>query len=304
MLSKESAKDSAKDSARQPGSDEFHSIRDTALDEDGHFRFYDLPPGQYELGMWYYGINEGSGMQLYPDNSNPRVFTVAGGEVYKDLNFLIAPNPAYKVSCSVILPAPGQKFALALGLPEQPVLPMAIALADDDGSFHFDKVPAGTYDLFAAGPTGGYGQFDSVLGGKGDAMYAKMRIQVAASDMTGVSVAVNPAQSLKVILRARAGTEYPAACPRTSGLDLTSLDPWGIRFGTTAQASADKEQAIANLAPGRFKIAATGLGAGCYQAHETVVDLGKEVPQPVAIEVPAPLRRPPPRPRRCLPWPI
>src|SRR6185312_6387305 len=62
--------------AKQPGSDEFRSIRDTALDEDGHFRFFDLPPGEYELAMFYYGINEGSGVQLYPDNQNPRLFTV------------------------------------------------------------------------------------------------------------------------------------------------------------------------------------------------------------------------------------
>jgi hypothetical protein len=183
--------------AKQPGSGEqLLSVRDASLDEDGHYRFFDLPPGQYELGMWYYGIAEGSGMQLYPDNANPRMFTVAGGEVYNDLNFLIPSNPEYQVSGAVALRAPGEKFALALGLPDQPILPVAIALAGDDGSFKFDKVPAGTYDLFAAGPTGGYTQFESMLG-KGDPVFGRVRIQVAGSDVTGLSVVVGAGRSLR-----------------------------------------------------------------------------------------------------------
>lgn len=273
--------------AKQPGSDEFRSIRDTSLDDDGHYRFFDLPPGQYELGMWYYGINEGSGMQLYPDNTNPRVFTVAGGEVYKDLNFLIAPSPAYKISGTVAAPTPGQEFALALGLPDQPILPVAVALAGKDGAFHFDKVPAGTYDLFAAGPTGGYGAYDSVLNDKAEPVFGRMRIQVAGSDIANLSVPVAPARSLSILLRPYKSTEFPAACPQTVTVNFDSLDPWGVRFNATAQVSLAKEHTVPNLAPGRFRIIAAGLGAGCYQAGETVVDLSKDVGQPVIIAVAA-----------------
>ncbi len=273
--------------AKLPGTDEFRSVRDTALDEDGHYRFFDLPPGQYELGLWYYGINEGSGMQLYPDNKNPRVFTVAGGEVYKDLNFLIAPNPAYKISGTVAAPVPGQEFALALGLPDQPILPVAIALAGKDGAFHFDKVPAGTYDLFAAGPTGGYGAFDSVLNDKAEPAFGRMRIQVAGSDITGLAVPVAPARSLSIILRPYKSTEFPAACPQTVTVNFDSLDPWGVRFNATAQVGLAKEHTVPNLPPGRFRLSASGLGAGCYQAGETVVDLSKEVGQPVIVAIAA-----------------
>jgi 5-hydroxyisourate hydrolase-like protein (transthyretin family) len=273
--------------AKQPASDEFRAIRDAALDDDGHYRFFDLPPGQYELGMWYYGINEGSGMQLYPDNANPRVFTVAGGEVYKDLNFLIAPNPEYKVSGTVALPAPGQKFALALGLPDQPILPVAIALAADDGSFHFDKVPAGTYDLFVGGPTGGYGAFDSILNDKTEPQFGRMRIQVAGSDVTGLAVAVAAARSIGIVLRPFKTTEFPAACPQNVTVNFDSLDPWGIRFNITAQAGLAKEQTVPNLAPGRFRLSASDLGTGCYLAGESVVDLSKNIEQPVVVQVAA-----------------
>ncbi len=273
--------------AKQPGSEDFRSIRDTALDDAGHFRFFDLPPGQYELGMWFYGIDEGSGMQLYPDNKNARVFTIAGGETYNELNFLIAPNPEYKVSGVVQLPAPKMSFVVALGLPDQPILPVAIALAGDDGSFKFDKVPAGTYDLFAAGPANGYTQFESVLGGKGDTMFARMRIQVAGSDLTNLSVALSPAKSVNVVLRPHGGGSFPAACAQTATADFASLEPWGILFRTTSPVAAAKEQTVPNLPPGRFRITATNLGAGCFQAGEAVIDLSKEVAQPVALEVAA-----------------
>ncbi|HVW08818.1 MAG TPA: carboxypeptidase-like regulatory domain-containing protein, partial [Bryobacteraceae bacterium] len=169
--------------AKQPGTDEFRSVKDAPVDQKGHFRFFDLPPGQYELGLWYYGIPEGAGMQLYPDNANPHVFTVAGGEVYNNLNFLIAPTPSHRISGSIALPAPKQKFSLTLTLPEQPILPVAVALTDDDGSYHFDNIPPGAYDLLAAGPTGGYGAFDSILDSKADALFGRMRVQVGGSDI-------------------------------------------------------------------------------------------------------------------------
>jgi hypothetical protein len=49
-----------------------------------------------------------------------------------------------------------------------------------------------------------------------------------------------------------------------------------------------KEHTVPNLPPGRFRLTASELGAGCYQAGETVVDLTKDVAQPVAVEVAAP----------------
>lgn len=272
--------------AKQPDSEEWRSIRDMALDAKGHFRFFDLPPGQYELGMWFYGINEGSGVQFYPDNAHPRMFTVAGGEVYNDLNFLIAPNPSYKISGTVTLPEPKQQFALALGLPDQPLLPVSVALADDNGMFHFDKVPTGTYDLFAAGPTGGYGAFESILRDKGQ-MFGRMRIQVAGSDISNLAVPVSPAKSLTVVLRPHGGKTFPAECPQTANVDFTSLEPWGIRFGVRSAIGAAKEQTVSNIPPARMRISTTDLGPDCFQAEDIVVDLSKDVPQPVAVEVAA-----------------
>ena len=273
---------------KQPGSDDFKSFEDTALEEAGHFRFFDLPPGQYELGMWYYGLKEGSGMQLYPDNTNPRIFTVAGGEVYNNLDFLIAPNPQYNVTGRVELPAPKMRFALALGLPEHPALPVAQANADTDGNFTFEKIPAGTYDLFAAGPTGGYTAFESVLDTKAEVYYGRVRIQVAGADMTNVAVPVSPGPSLSVVLRAHPTGPPPPACPQSATVTVTPMEPWGIAFfSASVQAGFAREQTIQHLAPGRFRIKANGLGPGCYQVNNLEVDAGRDVEQPVAVQLAA-----------------
>lgn len=273
--------------AKQPGSDEFHSIKDTTVDAKGHFRFYDLPPGDYELALWYYGIPEGSGMKLYPDNANPRVFTVAGGEVYNNLNFLITPGQAHGISGSIALPSPKDNFSLALALPEQPILPVSIALTDDHGAFHFDNVPPGAYDLLAAGPANGYTQFESVLNDKVSALFGRVRVQVGGSDIANLAVPLIPAKSLSLVLRAQGGKDFPAACPQTARVSVSTAEPWALLLQSSANIGATKETTITNLPPGKIRIVANDLGDGCYQTGDLVADLSGEVSQPVAVEVAA-----------------
>src|ERR1035441_5716987 len=69
---------------KQAGSEELRSVRQVALEEGGRYRIFDLPPGQYALGLWYAGLRVGSGAQLHPDNVHPRFFTISGGEDYRD----------------------------------------------------------------------------------------------------------------------------------------------------------------------------------------------------------------------------
>ncbi|HEY4084824.1 MAG TPA: carboxypeptidase regulatory-like domain-containing protein [Bryobacteraceae bacterium] len=274
--------------AQQPGSDEFHSIKDATVDAKGHFRFFDLPPGGYELALWYYGIPEGSGMKLYPDNANPRIFTVAGGEVYNNLNFLITPSQAHSISGSIASPAPkDNKFSLALTLPDQPILPVSIALTDDNGAFHFDNIPPGAYDLLAAGPESGYNQFESILNDKVSALFGRVRVQVGGSDIANLAVPLTPAKSLSLVLRAQGGKDFPAACPRSARVTVSTAEPWGLLLLSSATVSATKEATIANLPPGKIRIVANDLGAGCYQTGDLVADLSGEVSQPVAVEVAA-----------------
>jgi beta-lactamase regulating signal transducer with metallopeptidase domain len=268
---------------KQPGSQELQLFRETPL-QDGRYRIYDLPPGEYAVGFWYSGVKDGSGLQLYPNNAQPRFFSVAGGEEYNDINFSVAPSAAYRVSGKIELPKSGGIFAVTLGLPDQPVLPLARTLAVEDGSFQFEKVPLGSYDLFVAGPVNGYTEFESTLGG-GSPLFGRTRIQVAGQNVEGLNVSVSAARSFHVVLRSNNSTSPTAGCPQSATISLASLEPWGIWFGVSAQASFAKEQTIADLPPGRFRVVAKELGSGCYQLNPPVVDLSGDVSNPVVVEL-------------------
>jgi beta-lactamase regulating signal transducer with metallopeptidase domain len=270
--------------AKTPGTGELRMFRDARV-EEGAYRASGLPPGEYAIGLWYSGLSVGSGMQLYPDNANPRLFAVSGGEEYRNINFNVAPVPMYSVSGKLEAPALKGTYQLALGLPEQPALPIAYTLSEKDGSFRFEKIPSGVYDLFAAGPDGGYGEYDTLLA-SGDQMFGRARVRVAAN-VDGLLVPVSAGRSLTLALGSKQPQSLPDGCPKSVSVSLVSLEPWAVMFGFATQVAAGKEQTLQNLAPGRFRVAATGLGSGCYQVNHPVVDLNGEVANPVAIELAA-----------------
>ncbi len=269
---------------KTPDAGQLRSIREVPLEDDGHYRIFDLPPGQYVIGLWYSGLNEGSGMQLYPDNAEPRVFTVSGGEEYSNVTFTVIPRQSYAVSGRIELPEGKAFFQLALGLPEQPALPVAQTLTGDGGAFRFEHVPPGAYDLFVAGPAGGYGAFGAFLG-RGDPLFGRTRIQVTAQDVEDVTVPLRPGRSVAVALRAPGSGKAPPGCPPSSPVSLVPLEPWAVMLTSNTQVGFGKEETVRNLAPGRFRLTATGLGAGCYQVNQPVVDLSGDVSGPVAVEV-------------------
>lgn len=270
---------------RPPGSDELRPFRETELTDDGRYRVHDLPPGQYAVGLWYAGLKNGSGVHLYPDNQHPRFFTVAGGEEYRDINFTVLPRSGFGVSGKVQSPKSGMRFALALGVPEQPTLPIAQTLSEPDGTFHFENIAPGQYDLFAAGPQAGYGAFDFVLGP--DPLYGRTRVQVGAANVEGLDVAVASGPSFAVVLRGQGSGPLPDGCPRNATVIPSSLEPWGVRFENMIPVAFGKEQTIRNLAPGRFRLSTRDLGGSCYQVSQPTFDLRSELTAPVAVELAA-----------------
>jgi beta-lactamase regulating signal transducer with metallopeptidase domain len=254
--------------------------------EDGHFRAFDLPPGSYAVGLWYSGMKDGAGAQLYPDNAHPKFFEISGGEEYRDINFSLTKTQVFRVSGKVDLPKPGASFSVALASPEQLAMPIGRVETDKEGNFHFDKVPFGTYELFAAGPTGGYGMFDAVLG-RGEPLFGRTRIQVALQDLEGANIGVSPARSIGVLLRSNK-TDTPAAgCPQSATIVIAPIEPWGVMFQTSVQAHFGSEQVINGLPPGRFRLVANGLGNGCYQSNPDAVDLSGAFSGPMAVELAA-----------------
>jgi hypothetical protein len=270
--------------ARSESGTGFRIAREVSPEEEGQFRVYDLPPGQYMLGLWYDNLKEGSGATLYPDNAHPRTFAIAGGEEFRDLDFSVTPQSVYEVSGKVQLPKAKTRFALALGLPEQPLLPIAQTLTEDDGAFRFARVPPGNYDLFVAGPDQGYGAHESLLGP--EPFYARTRVGVS-SNVTGLDIAVAPGKSLTVMLGAKGLDKPPAGCPQSATVGVELLEPWGI-FPPNVQGvqlAFGKEQAIQKLTPGRVRVTATGLGANCFPGAPQIVDLSGDAPPTVTLEM-------------------
>lgn len=258
---------------KEPAAGQLQFLREYPLEEGGRYRMFDLTPGQYAIGVWYDGLKDGSGVQLYPDNAHPRFFTVSGGEEYDHIDFLIAPQPGFQVSGKVEAPQSGDKYALALGLPEQPALPIAQTITEEDGTFRFEKLPAGSYDLLVGGPWRGYGPHASLLGPS--PLFGRTRIQVG-QNIEGLTIPVSAGRSVKVTLH---------GCAGSAGVSAEALDPWAMLFNHNTQVASGKEGEIANLPPGRFRMVATGLPEGCFQVNQPVVDLAGDVAAPIALEL-------------------
>lgn len=258
-------------------------FRELDLGDDGRYRIYDLPPGEYAVGLWYDGLPDGAGMTLYPDTAHPRWFTIGGGEEHNGIDFQIAQRPSVQVRGRVALPKPKTTFALALGLPDQPLLPIAQALTADDGSFVFPHVAPGTYDLFIAGPDVGYGSHDSLI--DRNPLYTRTRINVGATDVGGIELAPAPGKAVVVTL---GSGKPPAGCPSSAEVTVRIVEPWGIsRSAATQTVGFGKETTIGGLPPGRIELTASNISGACYAANAPEVDLAGEAPGKVTLELAA-----------------
>ena len=257
--------------AANPTSGQQPYFKQAITDQNGCFHMAEIPPGDYTLGLWYAGQKAGAGMRLFPDTAHPRSFTVTGGEDIRDINFTLANTPTFHVAGKLALPDPKTRISLALGLPDHPGAPIATTLTEPDGSFLFDKIPPGAYNLYAAGPEGGYGTFENIL--RGNPHFGRTGISLAG-DLDGVTLDLAPARTLKVQLHS-AQTPNPD-CPQSASVYVAYLEPWGVAPSTTGSATFAKPTDIGDLPPGKLRFGLSGLGDTCYLVQSGVVDAATE----------------------------
>ena len=106
-------------------------------------------------------------------------------------------------------------------------------------------------------------------------------------NVDGLDIPVSAGRSVAVVLRSHGSEPPPAGCPQSATVALASLEPWGSILNASVQAGFAKEQTVRDLAPGRYRLTASGLGSGCYEVTQPVVDLRGEIADPVAVEVAA-----------------
>ncbi len=138
-------------------------LRQGRTDEDGNFRVADLSPGQYVVALQagdatrrILGAQSSNANEAYPpvayypagdDELNAEPVSLAAGEHY-EINFSIAPRPAYKVSGVVSRSEEWKNVSPPMFVDRrgQPLLTVS-EFDPQTGSFTFRSVAAGTYSL-------------------------------------------------------------------------------------------------------------------------------------------------------------
>lgn len=113
----------------------------------GEYHIYGLRPGRYRVAITEASGEGGRvrhGVLFQPNNSQPREFTISGGEEYSNADVTLPGGPAYTVSGKVDLPPPARTVIAAVSA-ERPGLSLGVGGPRPDGAFSFsDRFPATT----------------------------------------------------------------------------------------------------------------------------------------------------------------
>lgn len=251
------------------------------VDENGEYRLFNLPPGQYAVAVIYGAStvvvgstgssqigSTGSGVLYYPVGSQPRMFELSGGEDYHDVDFSISPTALHRVSGKIDLAALQSGYWLALTSENQSAFATAVTQAADDGSFHFEGIPAGSYWLFAFGPSHGRGSQGAIV--DQHSSFGRLPVEVSA-DVADLSIPVQKGRSVSFILRNSIPGNH--RCAETMEMRLSSLEDWGADLERTAIVGFSQPKRFENLAPARYLLTAHDAAAECYAISDTALDL-------------------------------
>jgi len=273
--------------------------RHATTDAKGQYRLYNLAPGRYVIVVSYGASTTavgssgsaatssrlGSGFQFYPENPRPRVFEITGGEQHHNIDFSLESSAVYSVSGKVELPEAKGTFWLALTSVEQTAMASAIAQTNAEGHFNFTNVPAGSYHLFASGPSRARSSHGAHL--DKDPYFARTRLDLT-QNVEGLTIAVDKGRSLSAQLSVDPSSKLDPACAKVAQLVLSSLEDWGSQLETKTSIDFAKPASVASLAPARYSATVSGLAAGCHVAREIAVDLSGSSTPSISIPISSP----------------
>ena len=260
------------------------------VDENGQYRLFNLPPGEYAVAVTYGASTMmvgstgrsalhpgvGSGVQIYPSASRPQIFAIAGGEEYHSIDFALSPGALFTVSGKVEAAAKGA-YWVALTAADSPSLAVAVTQSERDGTFKLEGIAAGSYHVTATGPSRARSSMGAVL--PKDAVYGRAQVDVSG-DTAGLTITPGAGRSVELVLQA----QKSAGCPSTAQLTITPLEDWAAYLDRTVDVTLGEPQRLEDVAPARFGVTAGKLGDSCYQAATVVLDLTGPAPaQPVTV---------------------
>ena len=249
-----------------------------STDQQGKYRLYGLAPGDYLIAASYgastvavgqsgsatvkAGI--GSGAMFYPDSSQPQVFTVAGGEDLRNINFSLGQSLLFNVSGTVDLPFKPFQVWLALTPVGLPTLATAVAQAKADGTFLFEGVPAGQYNLFAAGPASGRNSQGTFLGDKPH--FSRSVIGVAGQNVEGLAVTLTEGRTAAISVQGECGRSVTSV-----KVQISAMEDWAAVLGQTLDVAIGHNAKALNLAPAKYRLSVQQKG--CSQVGDAILDL-------------------------------
>lgn len=242
-----------------------------ATPASGEYRLHGLRPGRYAVGVSRasYQHRLGSGAMIYPPGGSPEYFEIHGGEEYRNIDFVFPAASLHRITGRVEGADSEKAYSIGLASRDQPLLAVSSAKTDDEGGFVLEGVPSGSYLLYAAGPVGGYGWREAIVGD--DALYGRTELDVAGQDVDAGTVAVGPPRVGWVKIEYESD-EAARACPPTVRVRLTALEAWGTDHRKAVSASSAEPARVDRIPPGAFRLEATDLPEGCFQTGAAEID--------------------------------
>jgi hypothetical protein len=223
----------------------------TIVDQRGEYRLHGLPPGHYTVAALYNSTSGegGSGMAFCPANHTSTLAVGPDAGTVR-CDFIIPSQPPHKIAGRVITKeGNNQRFIASLVVAEFTDLVVATTYTDGGGSYSFDGLASGSYFVFLSGPVALAMPERAMLAE--EAMYGRVRVDVADHDVTGLTTAVYPGTTVAFSL-VSVGTGTP--CSEAVQVDLALAEGWAILGGHRVLLSSKNRQIVQGLAPARYRM--------------------------------------------------
>jgi hypothetical protein len=244
---------------------------------NGEFRVAGITPGRYRLVAPFIandnGPNNFRGLANYPTNTNPREFVISGGEQYDGLEFAVVINSLSSIRGRIVVPDVPIIYPLMLVESEHPSIRLLMARTGMDGTFHFDNIFPGTYDLTVSGPPPSF--------------FGRVHLVLNSQNEENIEISLRPGHSAEFALRVNEFGNPNSACSADGTITLQALGNWGtVRDQSISVRIVPAIPVrIENLAPDRFNVAIRSSSGGCIGVTPETLDLIQDVSPERAIVV-------------------
>ncbi len=250
----------------------------------GNYRLFNLPPGRYVIAVtWasFYGpASPGAGANFFPLTGAPRTFPIVSGSTYSGIDFVIPDQPLFHLAGKITGLQAGDRSTVALIRPDHPALAVALTRANPDGTFRFESVPAGAYELRAVSRVRGYGGNGVSL--DTSPQFGQLPIALNGQSVDNAELFLSPARFATLSFDFTTPACRAAAPPSVTA-NLSPLENWGVLQVTPPTLSTTSETVLSDLAPHPYRLTITAPLGPCFAPANLIVHPGQSGPLKISI---------------------